>query len=94
MNKTTTILPTIHLNGSSAKSLTDDYSRARRAVQEASIALMSVDFNARDYYVQGPSAWTEAVKQRHDLYQHLSDVFDALHEHELHCSKFIKEIRP
>ena len=94
MNKTTTILPTIHLNGSSAQCLTDDYSHARRAVQEASIALMSVDFNSRDYYVQGPNAWTEAVKQRHDLYQHLSEVFDALHEHELHCSQFIKEIRP
>jgi hypothetical protein len=94
MNKTTTILPTIHLNGSSAQSLTDDYSHARRAVQEAITALMSVDFNSRDYYVQGPNAWTEAVRQREEIYQHLSDVFDALHEHELHCSQFIKEIRP
>ena len=94
MNKKTTILPTIHSNGSSAQSLTEDYSHARRAVQDAMIALKAVDFNARDYYVQGPNAWTEAVKQRHDLYQHLSDVFNALHEHELHCSQFIKEIRP
>jgi len=94
MNKTITILPTIHINGSSAESLTKDYSHARRAVQEASIALMSVDFNARDYYVQGPSAWTEAVKQRHDIYEHLSAAFDAMQEHELYCSQFIKEIRP
>ena len=91
MNKKTNILPTIHSNGSSAKSLTVDYSRARRAVQEAMIALMSVDFNARDYYVQGPTAWTQAVSQRHDIYQHLSDILDALHEHEIHCSQFIKD---
>ena len=94
MNTKSTILPTIHSNGSSAQCLTEDYSHARRAVQEAITALKAVDFNARDYYVQGPNAWTEAVKQRHDLYQHLSDVFNALHEHEIHCSQFIKEIRP
>ena len=90
MNKTITILPTIHSNGSSAKSLTEDYSHARRAVGEAMTALKAVDFNARDYYVQGPTAWTQAVSQRHDIYQHLSDAFNALHEHEMHCSQFIK----
>jgi hypothetical protein len=94
MKSTSLILPTIHSNGSSAKSLTEDYTQARRAVQEAINALQAVDFNARDYYVQGPATWTEAVRQRHDVYEHLSAAFNALHEHETHCSQFIKEIRP
>ena len=91
MKTSSLILPTIHLNGTSAKSLTEDYSHARRAVQEAMTALEAVDFNARDYYVHSnPAAWTQAVSQRHDIYQHLSDAFNALHEHEIHCSQFIK----
>ena len=85
------ILPTIHLNGSSAQSLTEDYSHARRAVQDAMTALKAVDFNARDYYVHSnPAAWMLAVLQREEIYQHLSDAFNALHEHEIHCSQFIK----
>jgi phosphoribosylformylglycinamidine (FGAM) synthase-like enzyme len=91
MNTKSKILPTIHLNGSSAQCLTDDYSHARRAVQEAITALKAVDFNARDYYVHSnPAAWMQAVRQREEIYQHLSDAFNALHEHELHCSQFIK----
>ena len=90
MKPTSVILPTIHINGTSAKSLTEDYAQARRAVQEAVNALRAVDFNARDYYVQGPGAWTAAVQQREDVYQHLSAAFNALHEHETHCSQFIK----
>jgi hypothetical protein len=90
MKHTSLILPSIHLNGTSAKSLTEDYTQARRAVQQAINALQAVDFNARDYYVQGPAAWTEAARQRQDIYQHLSAAFNALHEHESHCSQFIK----
>ena len=95
MKPTSLILPTIHSNGSSAQCLTEDYSHARRAVQDAVTALKAVDFNARDYYVHSnPAAWMQAVRQREEIYQHLSDAFDALHEHEIHCSQFIKEIRP
>lgn len=90
MKPISVILPTIHLNGTSAKSLTEDYTQARRAIQEAMNALQAVDFNARDYYVQGPAAWTAAVQQRHDVYEHLSAAFNAMHEHETHCSQFIK----
>lgn len=91
MNNKTIILPTIHSNGSSAKSLTEDYCQARRAVGEAITALKAVDFNVRDYYVHpDPAAWTQAVSQHDDIYEHLLDAFNALHQHEMHCSQFIK----
>ena len=90
MKSTSLVLPTVHVNGSAAKSLMQDYTLARRAIQGAITALRAVDFNSRDYYVQGPAAWPAAVQQRQNVYEHLSAAFDAVREHEIRCSQFIK----
>ncbi len=55
--------PTLHLNGTGKKMLTEGYRQAYEALREAEKAMSGIEFNARDYYVQGPEAWTEAVKE-------------------------------
>jgi len=47
------ILPTIHLNGTSVRSLLDDNSRAYTALMEAIQYLAQTAPNGRDYYPQG-----------------------------------------
>jgi len=84
------ILPTIHLNGTGARSLTDGYTEARRAVQDAMTALQNVDFNARDYYPQGQLAWLDAVRQRQELFNKLATVQHELFNIEVHCAEFFK----
>ncbi len=78
------------LDGWKKMGLMQDYTLARRAIQGAITALRAVDFNSRDYYVQGPAAWPAAVQQRQNVYEHLSAAFDAVREHEIRCSQFIK----
>jgi hypothetical protein len=41
-----------------------------------------IDFNARDYYVQGQEAWMEALSERRDQSENLMSV-----------SRYINEIR-
>ena len=84
------VLPTIHINGTSAQDLTDGYTQARRAAQDAMTALSQVEFNSRDYYPQGQMAWLDAVRERQELFNKLSQVSAALYEIEIHCSDFIK----
>ena len=57
------IKPTIHLNGTHPQDLADGYVAALRAVNDAIDAVSNVEFNARDYYVHGPDAWKQAVKE-------------------------------
>lgn len=84
------ILPTIHLNGTSAQMLTEGYSEARIAVQAALDKLQKVEFNARDYYPQGQLAWLDAVRQRQDLMNKLATVQHEIYKIEAHCASFIK----
>jgi len=84
------ILPAIHSNGTSAKCLTEGYSEARVAVQAAIEQLSKVEFNARDYYVQGPDAWRIALAERTALFEKLRAVSADLYAHEEHCCDFIK----
>lgn len=90
MKTPVTIFPTIHLNGTSAQMLTEDYTEARIAVQAALDKLQKVEFNARDYYPQGQLAWLDAVRQRQDLLNQLAQVSAALYKIEAHCASFIK----
>ncbi len=55
--------PTLHLNGTGKEMLLKGYMAAYHALREAQKAMESIEFNPRDYYVQGPEAWTEAVKE-------------------------------
>ena len=58
------ILPTIHTNGTSPEMLKEGYLEAYRAVTAADATLVAIEFNARDYYPQGPEAWTTARAER------------------------------
>jgi hypothetical protein len=66
-----TTLPTIHLNGTSRQELLDDYLQALNTVRDAIKALDKIEFNARDYYVQGPNAFEHAREERQAQYSHL-----------------------
>jgi hypothetical protein len=55
--------PTVHLNGTGAERLLEQYTEAGRAVQEAIDALAGAAPNARDYYVQGPDAFACAARE-------------------------------
>ncbi len=56
-------VPTVHLNGTGKEMLIRGYEAAYHALVEAQKALGNIEFNPRDYYVQGPDAWTEAAKE-------------------------------
>ena len=53
-------LPTIHINGTGRNALESDYRAVRAKLRETIAAFEAVEFNGRDYYPQGPSAFTEA----------------------------------
>lgn len=56
-------LPIVHLNGTSARDLTEGYWHAAVAVSDALAAIGKIEFNARDYYpVEG--LWDAALKER------------------------------
>ena len=57
-------LPTIHSNGTDINTLIDGYDRIDEALYRLSMAWGEVEFNARDYYPQGPDAYTKARQER------------------------------
>lgn len=65
------IFPTIHSNGTSPEMLRRGYSEARLAVDAAIRALENIEFNARDYYPQGPAAWRQARQEMQGRFDHL-----------------------
>lgn len=73
--------PTVHLNGTSHKDLYNGYEEAYHAVRAAQEAISNIEFNARDYYVQGPEAWTAARNHRTAQQQSLADIEEYLLEH-------------
>ena len=80
-------LPSIHLNGSGRRMLTEDYTTAYRAIQAAIRPFQSVEFNARDYYPQGADAFTRARRQRDVQLQHLAEVQHYLETHLMHIGE-------
>ena len=73
--------PTVHLNGTSAKDLWAGYEAAYDAVRAAQEALGKIEFNARDYYVQGADAFTKAQDHRIEHRQALAQVEEYLLQH-------------
>lgn len=69
-----TALPTIHLNGTGARNLFDEYRAAMKAVRAAGDALTSATCNARDFYPQGDAAWAQARDERADAFRKLTEV--------------------
>lgn len=74
------IKPTIHLNGTSAKMLEEDYGKAHDLLQDFRDAFCRVEFHARDYYVQGDNAFSQARKEREEILQKISEIDSYLME--------------
>lgn len=72
------IFPTVHLNGTSAKQLTEGLGEAYEAVDKAMDKLRDAAPNARDYYVQGDRAFQKAVEQHEARAKKLQAVADEL----------------
>jgi len=75
-----TIKPTVHLNGTSAGSLVEQYNTAARAVWTALREVEGAGPNQRDYYPQGDLAWTRAKAQHDVRVQALRRVVNELRE--------------
>ena len=75
------ILPTIHTNGTSPDDLLAGYRAAAEAVEAAREVLGKVEFNARDYYPQGPDAWTKAQTDRAAMFAVLDNMQEELLTH-------------
>ncbi len=67
-------LPTIHLNGTDAKSLMTEYHEVYKAIDRACFALAAATCNARDFYPQGPGAYERARRERDDAFLKLKEV--------------------
>jgi hypothetical protein len=80
-------LPSIHLNGTGRKMLTEDYTAAYHALQTAFRAFQSIEFNARDYYTQGADAFHRARTQRDVQLHHLAAVQHYLESHLMHIGE-------
>jgi nitrate reductase alpha subunit len=67
-------LPTIHLSGTGAKSLADEYHAVYQAVDRASDALAAATCNLRDFYPQEPGSYARAMSQRFEAFRKLKEV--------------------
>jgi len=77
-------LPTIHSNGTSAAMLKAEYDAADEALYHFIQKWGDVTMNGRDYYPQGPEAFTKAVEQREEVARHIAAVVDYITEHRKH----------
>lgn len=80
-NKPTTPMPTVHLGGTSHKKLTQDYEDAYYAIKTFTKAFGHIEFNARDYYMQGTQAWNAAVDARIEMNEKIRDLMKYVEDH-------------
>jgi hypothetical protein len=76
--------PTIHLNGTGAQSLLSDYQAAYDAVRDFRQKFGSIQFHARDYYVDGPDSFAEATEARMEIGRMIQEIHHYLEFHLLH----------
>jgi hypothetical protein len=81
-----TTLPTIHLNGTGAHNLQEEYRAVREAVSAAGDALQRATCNARDFYPQEPEAWQRARAERAEAFRLLQLVSDYAEQWEAHAA--------
>jgi len=72
------MLPTIHMNGTSARALLEGYCNAISAIHDALEALARTAPNGRDYYPQGPNACAQADAEHNDRKHALIKVMNEL----------------
>ncbi len=85
-----TTLPTIHLNGSGADNLYQEYKAAWNSVRATREALVHATCNARDFYPQGDSAFSKAREERSEAFLHLQQVEEYLASWLMHLSDYIE----
>lgn len=83
--------PTIHLNGTGAKTLLDGYLEAIHQLGQALNAINNIEFNARDYYPQGPGAYTAARAERSTHVEALRRAKEHFMAIAIHAQEFIKD---
>lgn len=67
-------IPTIHLNGTGGKDLWNEYHAAYKAIDAAIDALCDATCNGRDFYPQGPAAFSHARSERDAALTKLREV--------------------
>lgn len=72
--------PTIHLNGSDAQTLEDNFTAAAKAVDNARSELLLTCPHGRDYYVQGEAAAKAAMEEFTARQERLNSVYQELAE--------------
>jgi hypothetical protein len=72
------MLPTIHMNGTSARALLEGYCDAISAIHDALDALARAAPNGRDYYPQGPDTCALADAEHDARKRALVGVLDEL----------------
>jgi hypothetical protein len=80
------VLPMVHLNGTSQKTLFEGYLKARDAILDAMHAMNEVTFHSRDYYTIGNGAWPAAVSERREEMAKLEHVYQYLSKHIEHIA--------
>jgi hypothetical protein len=76
----------IHINGTSAKDLTDGYLKAFRAASNFLEALNGCSPNGRDYYPLSEGAIFQAVKEHTERKAVVRGVMMELKELMIHCN--------
>jgi len=66
--------PSVHLNGTSREELVEQNMNALHAVNTAAEILRKATPNARDYYVQSPTAFSVAVDQHRERLVSLATI--------------------
>lgn len=83
------IFPTIHTNGTSPERLRNGYIGAAEKIRDAESALLTMEFNARDYYPQGPNAWATARDEYASWLADLNKIRARLESIAEHCQDMI-----
>lgn len=81
------VFPSIHLNGTGRKTLSEDYFEAWNRLNEAIAAFNKIEFNCRDYYVQPAGAWAQATTERNEAARKLHEVHKYLEAHLIHLGE-------
>ena len=83
-------LPTIHLNGTGAKSLQEQYRAVRLAAKATADALADATCNGRDFYPQGPEAFQQAQADRREMFRLLQLVEDFAAQWEARAAEHLR----
>jgi hypothetical protein len=74
------MVPTIHGNGTSKRSILEGYGKAFMAINKASDVLRETCPNGRDFYPQGSDALEKAILQHQARMEKLQSILDDLEE--------------